>query len=212
MGNQIIWGAPNLNPNGEIATKRFFSDVDEAAGMDLPETKGNQIYFWDDVWDGSVYRMIRNLRNIADRLVNDSDYKTVEPIPIWVYVNSYGGDLLAGFNAMDEIQNINKKVPIYTVVDGKSASAATFINLAGKKRFIKKNGFMLIHELSSMTWGKMKEQEDHMKNMKMFMGRIKDIYLNATKIGESDLDEMLKHDIWLDAKTSLEYGLVDAIV
>ena len=71
---------------------------------------------------------------------------------------------------------------------------------------------MLIHQLSSMSWGKMDELEDEMENLKELMRRIKLIYKNKTKIDKKNLDEILKHDLWWDAKKCLKMGLVDKIV
>ena len=71
---------------------------------------------------------------------------------------------------------------------------------------------MLIHQLSSGSWGKMDELEDEMENLKELMRRIKLIYKNKTKIDKKNLDEILKHDLWWDSKKCLKMGLVDKIV
>ena len=44
------------------------------------------------------------------------------------------------------------------------------------------------------------------------MDRIKSIYLARTKLTEDKVEELLKHDLWLNAETCLEYGLVDKII
>ena len=44
------------------------------------------------------------------------------------------------------------------------------------------------------------------------MKKIKNIYEEYTLIPKRKLNEILKHDLWWDAKTCLEYGLVDEIV
>jgi ATP-dependent protease ClpP protease subunit len=44
------------------------------------------------------------------------------------------------------------------------------------------------------------------------MKTIKDYYKEKTKIPASELDEILKHDVWWNAKKCLKYGLVDAII
>jgi ATP-dependent protease ClpP protease subunit len=44
------------------------------------------------------------------------------------------------------------------------------------------------------------------------MKRIKEIYEAKTKIPKTKMDEILKHDLWWDAKTCLKYGLVDEIL
>ena len=41
---------------------------------------------------------------------------------------------------------------------------------------------------------------------------IKDIYDEHTKIPKKKLKEILKHDLWFDAETCLEYGLIDEII
>lgn len=208
--NLIIWGKPNLDPNGEIVVhKKATKDglFDMFFDPEPTEVGSNEIYFWKDVSDHSVMNLISELRRISSGIMN----KSIDADHIRVYVNSYGGDLLAGFNAYDEIVNINRKIPVYTIVDGKSASASTFINMAGAKRYIKPNSFMLIHQLSSISMGKHSEMEDHSKNMNMFMNRIKSIYLGRGNFEKKQLDEILKHDIWIDAQQSKDYGLVDEI-
>ena len=71
---------------------------------------------------------------------------------------------------------------------------------------------MLIHQLSSGMWGKYEEQKDQMQNNDLLMDIIKDVYNKHTKIPKRKLREMLKRDLWFDAETCLEYGLVDEII
>ena len=104
------------------------------------------------------------------------------------------------------------ETPVYTYIDGFAASAATLISVAGKKRFITKNSIMLIHQLSSGNEGKFQEMDDNMRNMENFMHKIKVIYGESTSIPEEELDEILKHDLWLDAETCKRYGLIDEII
>tara|TARA_E500000178_G_C16807088_1_gene655206 strand:+ start:55 stop:291 length:237 start_codon:yes stop_codon:yes gene_type:complete len=62
-----------------------------------------------------------------------------------------------------------------------------------------------------MSWGKMDELEEEMVNLKQLMEHIKKIYASKTKIKKKELNEILKHDLWWDAKKCLECGLVDKI-
>ena len=71
---------------------------------------------------------------------------------------------------------------------------------------------MLIHQLSSGAIGKFEELMDDMENNKALMKAIKQIYLERTKIPENLLKEILKKDIYFDAKQCLKYGLVDQIL
>ena len=71
---------------------------------------------------------------------------------------------------------------------------------------------MLIHQLSSSLWGTYENLKDGQKNNDMLMQKIKQIYIENTKIPKRKLNEILKHDLWWDAKTCLEYGLIDEII
>jgi len=46
----------------------------------------------------------------------------------------------------------------------------------------------------------------------MLMATIKKIYTDNCKIPKKKLKDFLKHDLWFDAQTCLEYGLVDEII
>jgi ATP-dependent protease ClpP protease subunit len=111
---------------------------------------------------------------------------------------------------VDAIRNL--KSDVYTYIDGAAASAATIISVVGKKRFIGRNSMMLIHQLSAGAYGNFSELEDEMENNKRLMQSLKGIYKQYTKVPMKKLDEILKHDIWFDANTCLEYGLVDEIL
>ena len=101
---------------------------------------------------------------------------------------------------------------MHSYIEGAAASAATIISVACKKRFIGKYSKMLIHQLSAGTYGKFTELEDDMENNKHLMDTIKDIYKAYTNLPMKKLNEILKHDLWFDSKTCLDYGLVDEIV
>jgi len=132
------------------------------------------------------------------------------PPPIKVFINSGGGSITAGISSMDTI--LRTKVPVYTYVDGFAASAATFLSVVGEKRFMSRNSYMLIHQLSTNFWGKYSELEDEKQNMDLMMKTIKDIYKKHTKLPMKKLNEILKHDLMWDAKTCLEYGMIDEII
>ena len=61
-------------------------------------------------------------------------------------------------------------------------------------------------------WGKYEELKDHMENNDLFMRIITDVYEEHAKIPKRKLKEILKRDLWFDAETCLDYGLVDEII
>ena len=127
-----------------------------------------------------------------------------------MHINSYGGSVFAGLAAVDYIRNTT--IPVASIIDGCAASAATLMSVVADERYMHENSFMLIHQLSSVSWGKYEELRDDMKNNDLLMETIKNIYLKHTKIPKRKLNEMLKRDLWWDAQTCLQYGLVDDII
>jgi ATP-dependent protease ClpP protease subunit len=127
-------------------------------------------------------------------------------IPIWLHIYSNGGYIHAALAAVDVIQN--SRVPVYSVIEGATASAGTMISVVCKKRYIRKNAYMLIYQLSSECWGKMSEIEDEYKHLSSLMKHVASIYSENTNITEKRLKWLLQHDLWLDAAKCLKYHLV----
>ena len=170
----------------------------------------NKIYYYSGVTRESVVELNHKLSELEAKHLTASNVLDIEPPAIRLYVNSGGGSITAGIASMDTISRC--KVPVYTYVDGFCASAATFLSIVGVKRYISKNSYMLIHQLSSNLWGKYSEIEDEKKNLDLMMETIRNVYTEHTKVPIEELDEILKHDLMWDAKTCLKYNLVDRIV
>jgi ATP-dependent Clp endopeptidase proteolytic subunit ClpP len=170
----------------------------------------NKIYYYSGVTRESVVELNHKLGELEAKHLTVANVLEIEPPPIRLYVNSGGGSITAGIASMDTISRC--KVPVYTYVDGFCASAATFLSIVGVKRYISKNSYMLIHQLSSNLWGKYSEIEDEKKNLDLMMETIRNVYTEYTKVPIEELDEILKHDLMWDAKTCLKYNLVDRIV
>lgn len=173
-------------------------------------TDKNNIYFYGTVTPESC----RVLGTKLQELINShkqfkNDFKT-EPPPINLHLQSPGGSLINTFYVLDIL--IKSEVPIHTYVDGYVASAASLISVVGKKRFMTENSMIMIHQLSSGNEGKFKELDDEMMNLNTFMSMIKKVYLKHTNIIPVKLDDILEHDLWLDSKKCLEFGLVDEII
>jgi ATP-dependent protease ClpP protease subunit len=183
-------------------------------GDDNIDVKGNHIWFNTSVTKKSTNKLVKIIHDKnVEFIENKNDLEEIgilEPNPIYLHINSYGGDLLAVMAVIDAIQN--SKIPVHTIVEGCAASAGTLMSVVGHHRTITKNSFMLIHQLSSGMYGKMEELEDEMINNKVFMNRIYDIYEDNTTMKRSEIQKALKKDLWWDAQTCLEKGLIDEII
>ena len=181
-----------------------------------PPSKGvevdeNRVYFYAPVTDSTVLELIKLLRSLDIEMQVLSLRLKVAKIPIELHIHSGGGDLFAGLAAVDVIQSL--KTPIHTYVEGSAASAATLMSLAGNKRFMYKNSFMLIHQISSlMVHGTHEQFKDEFENQQKLMDKIRQLYIAKTNMTAEMVDEILVRDLWLDSEKCLEYGLVDKIV
>ena len=178
---------------------------------DVLKVESNRIYFYSDISRETILKLNAKIRDLGASYVAEQLYRDLEvPVPIYLHINSYGGNVFHGLSAMDSV--LTSLTPVYSVVDGCCASAATFMAVAAKKRLMQANAYMMIHQLSSTYWGKFTEFQDQMENLNAFMDKIKDIYAKYTKVPPEVLEELLKHDLWWDADQCLKYGLVDEIV
>lgn len=173
------------------------------------EKNNNHIYFHSEVNRNSIFELTKHIRQCELENIINSHKMSIDSIPIYLHINSFGGSIFDALTAIDVIKGC--KVPIYTIIEGATASAGTLISVVGEKRYIRPNAHMLIHQLSSGCWGKMSEIEDDFKNNKILMKKIMDIYKDHASIPKKQLSEILKHDLWWDSATCLRYSLVDEL-
>ena len=170
----------------------------------------NKIYYYAGVGRDSASELNKKIGELESKSLTLGNNLDIDPPTLKLLINSGGGSITAGISSMDTI--LRCKVPVHTYVDGFAASAATFLSVVGEKRFISRNSYMLIHQLSGNFWGKYSEFEDEKQNLDLMMKTIKGVYKKYTKLPMKKLDEILKHDLMWDANTCLKYGLVDEIV
>ena len=177
---------------------------------DSVTVRDNHIYFYCSVNKKNIVKLITSIKDITRKLkIVELDYG-VSDLKIYLHINSYGGSVFAALSAIDTI--IGNKIPIISIVEGGAASAATLISVVCSERKITPNSYMLVHQLSSTFWGTYSNFEDEKQNLDLMMKNIKNIYKEYTKIPMKKLNEILKHDLFWDANTCLEYGMIDEII
>lgn len=210
---KALWCENDPEPQVEQVIKLDASSLYNNANQQEENIRivDNNIFFYSDVSSSAASDLNRILSEVEVKLLNLKNNLGDDYSPsIKLRINSGGGSLMDGLAIIDRIRTL--RVPVNTYVDGGAASAATLISIVGKKRYIGKNSFMLIHQLSSAYFGTFQQLEDEHNNSKRLMVTIKDIYKEYTRIPMKKLDEILRHDIWFTAKECLEYGLVDHII
>lgn len=185
------------------------TDKDNDVELDV-QTDGNNIYFYTEVNKSSILELNKSIKTIANEMLHVGNVFSIPTPDVKLHINSPGGSLFDGLAAVDAVRK--SRAPIHSIIEGSAASAATLISVMAHKRSINKHSYMLIHQLSSGLYGKFEELLDDMQNNKALMDAIKNIYVEKTKIPANVLKEMLKKDLYFDAKQCLKYGLVDDIL
>tara|TARA_R110002020_G_scaffold435774_1_gene646016 strand:- start:9 stop:605 length:597 start_codon:yes stop_codon:yes gene_type:complete len=170
----------------------------------------NKIYFYAGVNRNACSELNKKISELETKAITLSNNLDTDTPPIKIFINSGGGSIVSGVSSMDTI--LRCKVPVWTYVDGFAASAATFMSVVGDHRFMSRNSYMLVHQLSTSFWGTYANFEDEKQNVDLMMKNIKNVYKEYTKIPMKKIDEILKHDLMWDAKTCLEYGMIDEII
>ena len=141
------------------------------------------------------------------------DTDTFELPPIKVMMNSPGGYI---YDALSIYDMINKRNDMICMCSGKVMSAATFILLGfnPELRFATENTTFMIHQPSSMTYGRLKDMEEDVEETKRLHKIITNIYLKNTNMGKELLDKIYKEkkDYYFTAKEALKLGFIKKII
>ena len=188
-------------------TKADDSDDDDDESNIYREN--NRIYFYSEIDRSSTQTLMKLIREAEQYSFVTAFQLGLESIPIYLHLSSQGGYIYNALSVVDAIKR--SRVPIYSVIEGSVASAGTFISMVCKKRFICPNAFMMIHQLSGGVGGKMGEISDEFANLKELTEVIKRLYTEHTQLSQKKLNKLLKHDLYLNAKKALKYGLADEL-
>ena len=167
--------------------------------------KTRSIYLWGVVDDRSAKDVVTKL------LLLEADNPGEE---IKFYISSPGGAVTSGMVIYDTMQMIQS--PVSTICMGLAASMGSILLSGGQKgkRFIFPHGEVMIHQpsLGGHIQGVSADMEIHAEQIK----RTKEMgaRILAENCGQT-FEKVMKdfnRDYWMDAKTSIEYGIVDEIV
>lgn len=132
--------------------------------------------------------------------------------PVYVYIDSPGGDVDAGFAIFDMIRFVS--CPVFLIGMGLIASAAALILLAVDKehRLALPNSRYLIHQPSSGMRGVATDIEIHAKEMERTKTVLNKIISEQTGKSFEQVCADTNRDYWLNSNEAVEYGLVSKIV
>lgn len=166
---------------------------------------GTRVYFHSSVSKESVLRLLKMLDEAADAALARADRPS--DASVMLFVHSPGGDAYAGLSAMDHIASF--RVPVDTCIDGYAASAATFILMAGRRRFGMPNSSLLVHQFSTSFFGKYNDLLDEAANSKALMNRFREIYCEKTKLSKGEVDKLLNTEADMSFHECVQKGLIE---
>ncbi len=131
---------------------------------------------------------------------------------IALYINSPGGVITAGMAIYDTMQLISS--PVSTICVGQAASMAAVLLAAGEKgkRFALPHSRILIHQPLGGVQGQASDIEIHAKEILTMKQSLNGILSHHTNQPLEKIKHDTERDYFMDAKTALEYGLVDHII
>lgn len=136
------------------------------------------------------------------------------PSHLTLIINSEGGNLHDAFALVDIMRG--SKLPIHTVGIGCVMSCGLITFMAGDVGFrsLTPNTSILSHQYSWGSEGKEHELLATIKEYELTRKRLMNHYKKYTGLKEKQVTELLMppHDVYLDAKEAVKYGLADKII
>lgn len=133
-------------------------------------------------------------------------------LPVYVYIDSPGGDVSAGFAIYDMIRFVS--CPVILIGNGLIASAAALILLSvpTERRVGLPDSEYLIHQPLSGMKGTATEIQIHAANLAKTKEKLNKIISEATGTDLEKVKADTERDYWLNAEEALEYGLISKII
>ena len=153
--------------------------------------------------DGEISADLANEVN-AQLLYLDS----ISSEPINVYINSAGGDIIAGFAIFDVMKKIKSRVN--TTCLGLAASMGAILLLAGETRNINSNGWVMLHQPNGGIIGTASDIEITHNLFERLKKQLYDVIKDVTNL--ENVDYLLKDDNWFSSNEALNLNIVTNIL
>ncbi len=185
---------------GEMDLENLYSRADEAFA------DGAFVYnFFEPVNEKSVSACIDTLAHWS-RLAPRAN--------ITLILNTPGGLVKEGLALFDYLTILKMAGHYLTVVAlGRAASMGSILLQAGDRRLIGPNAFVLLHEVSAGTSGKVSEMQESLEFTARLQNKLLAILASKSKLNVKQIkSRWQKTDYWMDAEETVKYGFADRVL
>lgn len=151
--------------------------------------------------------------NLANIVVSELLYlDSLGHDDISLYINSPGGSITSGMAIMDTMNFI--KSDVSTICIGMAASMGAFLLSCGEKgkRYILPNAEVMIHQPLGGVQGQATEIKIVAEHILKTKEKLNNLFAKNTGKSLKEITKDTERDNFMDAKETLEYGLVDKII
>ena len=154
----------------------------------------------------------KSAKDFADKIA--SAHNTGQNV-IPVVIDSYGGQV---YSLMSMIASIkSSELPVATIVEGKAMSCGVILFSCGTEgyRYITEDATLMIHDVSSASWGKNSEIQASAEEVKRLNDKIYKILSENSNKSEKwfnkKLNEKGRSDWFIEAKEAIDLGIADKV-
>src|SRR2546423_15188480 len=194
---------------GELSDRLIAELVDAVRGQLRKEQQDRlrDVYLIGDIEKDTARQCIERLREFAAENAR----------PITLYINSAGGNVTDGLALHDAIRHIiSRGIEVTIIGQGMAYSMGSIVLQAASdgRRLAFPHSWIMIHEPAKWAgWQSTSAAAQHLERLKQMQDQIYKILSSRSgKPLRQIIRDTKRTDFYLDAQSSLDYGLIDAIV
>lgn len=166
-----------------------------------------------EITNESVTEAIYYLYTLMDLDREESVEKN--PKPIDILLNTPGGSVWDGLILVSLIEQMKDMgYTINTTAIGTAASMGFIIFITGSNRYSYRHAQFMLHDISTMMGGKVKDLEESMEDLRKCQKQVFDIIKKYTCVPDEKLKEWIDHkrDMFFYPDEAAELGIVDKVL
>src|ERR687888_114810 len=165
------------------------------------------VYLIGDIEKDTARQAIERLRELANE----------NHRPITLYINSAGGNVTDGLAIHDAIRHlVSRGIEVTIIVQGMAYSMGSIVLQAASegRRLAFPHSWIMIHEPAKWAgWQSTTAAAQHLERLKQMQDQIyKILSVRSGKPLRQIIKDTKRTDLYLDAQSALDYGIIDAVV